>query len=748
RAALRLLVLTAAEGTPGDQVNAFVGMAQAAFTAGLPAVVATQGVMAPAAADAFDRAFYTALAEGLSLERCMADARQAVLRATGGAGVDWALPALFSQLEDGVLWEIAPAAPHEPADRPPAAVLDNLPPPEPLPFSGRDEPLRTLRRLLGPGEGAVRIQLVGEGGSGRSALAYHAAREALERSRADPGGPEAFHAVIRVSARHGSPALSGSLRRQSPWSMDDLYAAVAAVLGKPGMSEVRPEERMAVLREVLQGGRHLLVLDDVDLVADRRRDELLRALQPPNKAVLVCRTPLAVADEEVQVPPLEPESAAALLLADAAGARAEAVLRATPEERLALARLAGGLPFVLRWAVARLREPDARIDAVTRLLANADGEPLAEYCVRTSVDALDEEARVLLLAFALYPQPTTPEAAAAAAGPGFSYDEARERLIRLRLLRPADAPGRYRPILRARRYAQELLEDEKQRVFRECAVQRAIDFIQVAAQRDVERLAGEVGNVIWAALRAYEAERWAVLVEFRRRLDDFLYRRGHFNEALLLGDRAFDAADRLGDRTERAWCALYPLARVHQGQGSVEEARRWSGRALALFEQEDNHFGQAMACRELGRLLQAEGDAVRAEALFRRGVEHARRYDREADHFKLQARMQVGLAEITREQRRWSEAEPLYRDALDLYRRAADEGGIAATLHALATLALERGNERAAEALLAESLSVLKDPRRREVRSARVWVTQALLADGRGDGAGAQALLRRAREVL
>lgn len=748
--ALRLLVLTPRDGTPPAQVNAVLGVAQGAFAAGVPAVVAMQGVPRPEGAAAFARTFYTALADGAALESCMAAARQAVLRETGADRPDWALPVLFSRAEDGMLWEVAPPAPAGGTGEARAArrpVPHNMSQREPLPPLGRDALLARLSRLLSPAEGAVRIQLVGEGGAGRSALAKHAAATALRLSEDAPADPAGFDAIIRVSPRHGRPPLSGSAARESPWSMDDLYATVASVLGRPGMSEVRPEERMAVLKEVLQGGRFLLVLDDVDLVVDRRRDDFLRALQPPAKAVLVCRSPLPVGDVEVPVPPLDPVSSAELLRLDAAGARAVALEQAGDEERMRLARLSGGLPFVLRWVVAQLRDPRVQVDAVARRLEGAQGEPLADACVRMSVDALSPEERVLLLSFALYPQPTTLAAAAAAAGTGLPYQRECERLVQLRLLRAADAPDRLRPILRARRYVRDLLEG-KERVFARWATQRAVDFVLVTAQTEVERLRGEVGNVMWAALRAYEAERWPVLVEFRRRLDDFLYRHGYFPEALLLGDLAFDAADRIPDRTDRAWSALYLLGRVHHGQGNLPEARRWSGRALALFEQEENHFGQAMACRDLARVLQAEDEATRAEAFFRRGLEHARHYDTEPDHFKLQARLSVSLAALLREQERWTEAETLYRAAAELYERAADEGGMASTWHALGTLALERGDDAAAEELLGQSLAVLRDPRRLEVRSARVWVSQARLAERRGDLAGALSLLGRARQVL
>jgi tetratricopeptide (TPR) repeat protein len=467
--------------------------------------------------------------------------------------------------------------------------------------------------------------------------------------------------------------------------------------------------------------------------------------------LLVCSSRLEGVEEEVVLAPLDPAHAVEMLRADAKAAGvADAVEEATPAELERLVESAGRLPFVLRWAVAYLRDSRAQVREVADLLAREPGEPRVSYCMRISLDRLDPQQRLLFLAFSLYPQPTTAEAAAAAAGVGPAHSALLERLVRLRLVRKADAPQRYRPILRADRLGYLMLEADPS--FRDAATQRAVDFVLGAVRQGPERLEGEIGNVLWATLQAFEAGRWDAVVEMRRLLSDFLYNHGRYNEALLLGDRAFDAADRLPDHDQRAWCALYPLAQVHRAQGNLDEAWRWAGRALALFAQQGNAYGQAMACLDLGWVLRDHGQPGRAETVLRRGAgyaaEQVRRYGAEIDHVRLQARLQAALAVLARDGGRLAEAVELYRDARTLYLAGDDEGGSASVMSQLAALALDLGNEAEAERLLDEGLRELKDPHRREVRSARFWVLQALLAERRGDLAGAQALLLDARRVL
>jgi len=106
---LRLIVLSACEGgclPEGPGADPFAGVATALALAGVPAVIAMQMQVRDSAATAFVRALYTQLAQGLSLEAAVGEARLAV-RAGKPTSAEFAVPVLF--LRQGDLSLVEPA---------------------------------------------------------------------------------------------------------------------------------------------------------------------------------------------------------------------------------------------------------------------------------------------------------------------------------------------------------------------------------------------------------------------------------------------------------------------------------------------------------------------------------------------------------------------------------------------------------------------------------------------------------------
>lgn len=116
----RLLFLNACETALNPAKDSPLGVAHAAHAAGIPAVVAMQDTVADSTAAVFAFAFYQALAEGCPLETCMAEGRKAIIVAVGLDRADWAIPVLFSNAQDGLLWKRP-----DPADQPRPKPDDN-----------------------------------------------------------------------------------------------------------------------------------------------------------------------------------------------------------------------------------------------------------------------------------------------------------------------------------------------------------------------------------------------------------------------------------------------------------------------------------------------------------------------------------------------------------------------------------------------------------------------------------------------
>lgn len=108
---LRLVVLNACNSGQGDDGRGFQGVAPQIVRARAPAVVAMQHIISDAAAATFAREFYKRLLVGEDAGRvdvALAHARAmlAVLHADGS----WAAPALYTNIQDGILFVPAPAA--------------------------------------------------------------------------------------------------------------------------------------------------------------------------------------------------------------------------------------------------------------------------------------------------------------------------------------------------------------------------------------------------------------------------------------------------------------------------------------------------------------------------------------------------------------------------------------------------------------------------------------------------------------
>lgn len=99
---MRLVVLNACEGA---RTEGFSGVAQKLLLAGVPAVIAMQYPIADDAAIAFARSFYEAIAKEMPVDRAVFEARESMFVLGEGREIDWAVPVLFLQSPDGLLFD-------------------------------------------------------------------------------------------------------------------------------------------------------------------------------------------------------------------------------------------------------------------------------------------------------------------------------------------------------------------------------------------------------------------------------------------------------------------------------------------------------------------------------------------------------------------------------------------------------------------------------------------------------------------
>ena len=110
---LRMVVLNACEGAQASGTNLFSSTASVLAQRGIPAVVAMQYEITDRAAIEFSHTFYEVIAEGLPVDRAVAEARKAVSLSAEHT-VEWGTPVLHMRAPDGRLLPPPPPPPPPP----------------------------------------------------------------------------------------------------------------------------------------------------------------------------------------------------------------------------------------------------------------------------------------------------------------------------------------------------------------------------------------------------------------------------------------------------------------------------------------------------------------------------------------------------------------------------------------------------------------------------------------------------------
>lgn len=120
---LRLVVLNTCESARSGNLDVFASTAATLIRRGLPAVLAMQYEITDQGAIQFSQAFYEALADGMSVDSAVSEARKAISLATADS-VEWATPVLYLRAPTGRIFDVDRTAAPLPSREPqPAGTL-------------------------------------------------------------------------------------------------------------------------------------------------------------------------------------------------------------------------------------------------------------------------------------------------------------------------------------------------------------------------------------------------------------------------------------------------------------------------------------------------------------------------------------------------------------------------------------------------------------------------------------------------
>ena len=497
---------------------------------------------------------------------------------------------------------------------------------------GRDGEVGELLGLLDPRRPGPAVVVAGLPGVGKTALALHAAHEAVFVRGWFPGG------VLFVDLRGYDPdgqltagqALGELLRQLGVADADlppageqaGLYQSELAHLadaGKPVLL-VADNASIAAQVEALIPARseHRLLVTSRDILASipaRLID--LDVLPPPAAADLIAQVLTSARPGDRRA---RDEAAALQQVAELCG-RLPLALQITAE----ILKADPGLPVAAM--AAELQDPPARLAALSR--EDGGGRTRA---VRAAFEAsyrrlAAEQARLFRL-LALNPGPdTATEAAAALAGaPAGQVRPLLAALAGASLVTEQPVGGnRWRMHDLIRLYAAELGRDAARDDQSEAALDRLLEhYRDTAAAADghlralpgqavPERFDGRADALAWldaerptlvaAVTLAAASGRARTAVSLASCLAVFLDWRRHFDDMITTGQAAVDSAHHAGDRHGEAG-ALNSLGVALRQVRRFDEAITAHQQALALFTELGDRGGEAVALNNLGVALQ------------------------------------------------------------------------------------------------------------------------------------------------
>ena len=489
----------------------------------------------------------------------------------------------------------------------PVDAMSVLPVP-PNPLVGRERDLGALDALLSSRDVRLLV-LTGAGGSGKTRLAFAAARQAASSF--------ANGAVIVELAPLRDPGL--------------LLPTIASAIA---VAEVPGQAPLDTLAAAVSNRELLLVLDNVEHLSSATPALVELLARAPRLVLLVTsRVVLHLTGEHVfPVSPLDDDAAVELFEQRARALQSDFEVTAENESVVReICRRVDGLPLAIELAAARIRSltPQALLERLEQRLTVLTGGPhdlpARQQTLRETIDwsvgLLSDEERTALARLSVARAGATVEAAETVCETRL---DVLSMLIDHHLVRRTVTAGGSRLSLleTIREYAVELLAADPADADRARA--RLAEWC-LALANEAERHLSQDEQTTWLDLLETEHDNLRAALDHLESsgageqqlmlavsLSRFWYVRGHLAEGRARLERALEAtADQAPAQRRRACTAVASFGLL---QGDHAAAIRFADEALAAAREEDDPRFVANALSNLGAILLAAGDRERAEA--------------------------------------------------------------------------------------------------------------------------------------
>lgn len=503
----------------------------------------------------------------------------------------------------------------------------NLPQPTYGHFIGRQTELAQVVRLLRPYPYSQEhlITIDGIGGIGKSTLAIEVAYRYIRNYDRIPKG-EHFDAIVWTSAKQTVLTSEGIIPRyHTSKTLDDVYAAIAAVFERQDIIRIRQEERASVVHNALSRQRTLIIVDNLETIDDELVINFLRELPAPTKAIVTTRHRLDVA-YPVRVKAMPVDDSIKLISQECEKKRVE--LKA--EEASHLYKRTGGVPLAIVWSIGQINFGYSTKTVLTRL-----GHPnndIIKFCFEESLTHIkDKPAYKILQSLSFFATDASRTALGYIASlPELDVDDGLVDLEKLSLItRNQSARFEISPL--TTQLAISKLDAQTTKFFEKQYVsyyQRLANEVTnsnywgaVRNYQDLKAISKEMSNITRAIELSVDLASWRAIIDLCYVSVHYYAFSGELASRLFVVEKAIKAAEEINDNEALSWLLVDALGWIYLSQGDIPSSKHNVLRGKRLAERANNLNCISLANGYLARIEAGEENFERANKLIQTAID-------------------------------------------------------------------------------------------------------------------------------
>jgi len=468
---------------------------------------------------------------------------------------------------------------------------------------GREEELQKIFRLLQPYPKSRYhiIVIEGIGGIGKTALALEVAYR-IRQGEFNGQTSFKFDSIVWASAKP-SDLKSGGIMLKSYYIrlIEDVYATIAVTLGEPQILQAKREHQDELVRAALTKHRVLLILDNIEVLADDSIISFIQDVPDPTKVIVTTRHRVD-AGFPIILQGLDLQSSLALIQKEA---EEPGGVNLPEDVALSIYEKTGGVPLAMVWTLGRLRlvyEPEL----VLKDLANPSSD-ISRFCFEQSMSEIrGKKAWELLYAISIFRKGAKKEAIGFICNLLDSQLDLNDGLVLLtRLSLINQDGGRFTALLLTRTYVQEVVQRETSDLGAHLKT-RFADYYAFLLRSQVGSgywdgrfalntwsrfgvVVDELDEVREAIDIAYDQERWDVVRDLVFGIVHILWALDRWEQRIELTKIAIRAVQQLGLLEDEAWLRIDALGFIYLAQGDYDNAARTVEEGLRIAKSSGNN---------------------------------------------------------------------------------------------------------------------------------------------------------------